>query len=243
MQAPQVKEPDDKLANLSQRPSNVLWSLLFCIILPMVILNKLSGEDYLGVKLSIIVAFLFPLTYGIKEFLASSKIDLFSVLGVVSVPLTGGLSLLAVDAIYIAIKEAAIPGILGFAILLSLRTPAPFIHSFFKNSSLINTQAFAQALDKNQCHEAFNILLKKSTWLLSGSFFLSSMLNFFLAVFVLTASPGTELFNQQLGRMLALSFPINAVPPMLVNIANLIYVSKAIKRLTGLSLEEIINIK
>jgi hypothetical protein len=69
------------------------------------------------------------------------------------------------------------------------------------------------------------------------------MLNFFLAVFVLTASPGTELFNQQLGRMLALSFPINAVPPMLVNIANLIYVSKAIKRLTGLSLEEIINIK
>ena len=229
--------------NLSPKPSNALWSLLFCIIIPMMILNKFSGEDYLGVKISIIVAFLFPLTYGIKEFLASSKVDLFSVLGVLSVPMSGGLSLLEVDAIYIAIKEAAIPGILGFAILLSLRTSTPFIHSLFKNESLLDIQALDKALDENGRHEEFNVLLNKSTWLLSGSFFLSSILNFFLAVFVLTASPGTELFNQQLGRMLALSFPVNALPPMLVNIANLIYVSKAIKRLTGLSLEEIVNIK
>jgi hypothetical protein len=43
--------------------------------------------------------------------------------------------------------------------------------------------------------------------------------------------------------MLALSFPVNALPAMLVNIANLVYVSRGIKRLTGLSLEEIINLK
>jgi hypothetical protein len=86
-------------------------------------------------------------------------------------------------------------------------------------------------------------LITNATWLLSGSFFLASTLNFFLAIFVLTADPGTEIFNQQLGQMLALSFPVNALPAMLVNIANLVYVSRGIKRLTGLALEEIINLK
>ncbi|MDA9584023.1 MFS transporter, partial [Porticoccaceae bacterium] len=77
---------------------------------------------------------------------------------------------------------------------------------------------------------------------LAGSFFLSSALNFFLAIIILTAEPGTELFNQQLGRMLALSLPVNALPAMLVNIANLVYVSRGIKRLTSLTLEEILII-
>ena len=243
MKASKLTTSNYKPANLSQKPSGVLWSLLFCLLIPMIILNKLSGEAYLGVKISIVVAFIFPLTFGIKEFFATNKIDLFSVLGVISVPLTGGLSLLEVDAIYIAIKEAAIPGILGIAILLSLRTPNPFIHSLFKNPAVINIEAFTQSLEENNCHEGFDVLITNATWLLSGSFFLASTLNFFLAIFILTADPGTEIFNQQLGQMLALSFPVNALPAMLVNIANLVYVSRGIKRLTGLSLEEIINLK
>ena len=78
MKASKLTTSNYKPANLSQKPSSVLWSLLFCLLIPMIILNKLSGEAYLGVKISIIVAFLFPLTFGIKEFFATNKIDLFS---------------------------------------------------------------------------------------------------------------------------------------------------------------------
>ena len=87
----------------------------------------------MGVKLGIIIALAFPIFYGLKEFYTTSKVDLFSVLGVISVPLTGGISLLELDATYIAIKEAAIPGILGLAILISLRTSQPFLHTLLKS--------------------------------------------------------------------------------------------------------------
>ena len=59
MKASKLTTSNYKPANLSQKPSGVLWSLLFCLLIPMIILNKLSGEAYLGVKISIVVAFIF----------------------------------------------------------------------------------------------------------------------------------------------------------------------------------------
>ena len=227
---------------LSQKPSGIFWNLFFNLIVPMIILTKFSGADTLGIKLGLITALSFPIVYGLKDFISTNKINLFSVLGVISVPLTGGISLLELDAIYIAIKEAAIPGILGAAILISLKTTQPFIHTLLKNRSIVNTVKISQALDDKLCHAEYDHLLTNATWFLAGSFFLSSTLNFFLAIIILTAEPGTELFNQQLGRMLALSLPVNALPAMLVNIANLVYVSRGIKRLTSLTLEEILII-
>ena len=225
------------------KKSGFISNLLLNVIIPAVILSRFSGPDALGPVWAVVVALAFPLVFGLWELLQSGKVNFFSILGIVSVLLTGGISLLQLDPAYIAIKEAAIPGVLGIAILLSLRTPTPFIHSLFKNPAVINVEAFTQSLEDNNCYEDFDILITNATWLLSGSFFLASTLNFFLAIFILTADPGTEIFNQQLGQMLALSFPVNALPAMLVNIANLVYVSRGIKRLTGLSLEEIINLK
>ena len=52
-----------------------------------------------------------------REFINLRKVNFFSALGIVSVSLTGGISLLELDPVYIAIKEAAIPGMLGIACL------------------------------------------------------------------------------------------------------------------------------
>jgi len=92
-----------------QIQSGIFWNLLFNLIVPLIILTKFSGTDTLGIKLGLITALSFPIVYGLKDFISTNKINLFSVLGVISVPLTGGISLLELDAIYIAIKEAAIP--------------------------------------------------------------------------------------------------------------------------------------
>jgi hypothetical protein len=155
--------------------------------------------------------------------------------------LTGGISLLELDPVYIAIKEAAIPGMLGIATLLSLKTSQPLIHTFLLNESVMNMAKISKALKDNGAEAAFDKLLVNASWVLSGSFFLSSALNYILAVVLLTADPGTEIFNQQLGRMTALSFPVIALPLSLFLMANLVYVFRGITRLTGMPFEDILN--
>ena len=79
--------------------------------------------------------------------------------------------------------------------------------------------------------------------ILAASFFLSSPINYLLAVIILTAEPGTVSFNEQLGKMTALSFPVIALPAMAVMMGNIIYLFRGIKKLTGLDLESILKQK
>ena len=173
----------------------------------------------------------------------SGKLNFFSGLGVVSVSLTGGISLLEMDAIYIAIKEASIPGILGIATLLSLKTSQPLIHTFIFNDKVFDVCRINRALETNNCQAKFDQLLINASWILAGSFFLSSLLNYLLAIILLTAEPGTVSFNQQLGKMTALSFPVIALPAMTVMMGNIFYLFRGIKKLTGLDLESIVKQK
>jgi hypothetical protein len=62
-------------------------------------------------------------------------------------------------------------------------------------------------------------------------------------VIILTAEPGTVAFNEQLGKMTALSFPVIALPAMAVMMGNIFYLFRGIKKLTGLELENIVKQK
>lgn len=240
MNSQQSETHSDKPA---EKQESLLLNLLCNIILPTLILTKLSNEDYLGIKLAIIVALAFPLIYGLHDFITRGKLNFFSGLGVVSVSLTGGISLLEMDAIYIAIKEASIPGVLGVATLLSLKTSQPLIHTLLLNDKVFDVGRINQALDSNDSQSEFDQLLINASWILAGSFFLSSVLNYLLAVIILTADPGTVAFNEQLGKMTALSFPVIALPAMAVMMGNIFYLFRGIKKLTGLELENIVKQK
>ena len=240
MNSQQSETHSDKPA---EKQESLLLNLLCNIILPTLILTKLSNEDYLGIKLAIIVALAFPLIYGLHDFITRGKLNFFSGLGVVSVSLTGGISLLEMDAIYIAIKEASIPGVLGVATLLSLKTSQPLIHTLLLNDKVFDVGRINQALDSNDSQSEFDQLLISASWILACSFFLSSLLNYLLAVIILTAEPGTVAFNEQLGKMTALSFPVIALPAMAVMMGNIFYLFRGIKKLTGLELENIVKQK
>ena len=240
MNSQQSETHSDKPA---EKQESLLLNLLCNMILPTLILTKLSNEDYLGIKLAIIVALAFPLIYGLHDFITRGKLNFFSGLGVVSVSLTGGISLLEMDAIYIAIKEASIPGVLGVATLLSLKTSQPLIHTLLLNDKVFDVGRINQALDSNDSQSEFDQLLINASWILAGSFFLSSLLNYLLAVIILTAEPGTVAFNEQLGKMTALSFPVIALPAMAVMMGNIFYLFRGIKKLTGLELENIVKQK
>ena len=226
-----------------EKQESLLLNLAFNLLVPTLVLTKLSDPEFLGIKLAIVVALSFPIGYGIHDFLTRGKLNFFSALGVVSVALTGGISLLELDAIYIAIKEASIPAIFGAATLISLKTSQPLIHTFLLNDAILEIQKINTALEDNGRKPEFDKLLINASWILAGSFFLSSLLNYLLAAIILTADPGTVAFNEQLGKMTALSFPVIALPAMLVMMGNLFYLFRGITKLTGMSLEEIIKQK
>lgn len=243
-----MQNQDSKIENSPQgkapeKQESLLLNLAFNLLVPTLVLTKLSDPEFLGIKLAIVVALSFPIGYGIHDFLTRGKLNFFSALGVVSVALTGGISLLELDAIYIAIKEASIPAIFGAATLLSLKTSQPLIHTFLLNDAILEIQKINTALEDNGRKPEFDKLLINASWILAGSFFLSSLLNYLLAVIILTADPGTVAFNEQLGKMTALSFPVIALPAMLVMMGNLFYLFRGITKLTGMSLEEIIKQK
>ncbi len=218
---------------------NVFLNLLVNIIIPTVILMKGSKEAYLGPTLGLLVALAFPIGYGIYDYTRTRKVNFFSALGVISVMLTGGISLLKLPPEYMAIKEASIPAILGLATLGSLYTPYPLVKTFLYNDKIMQVEKVHQALVEFGNTRAFERVLNVASCMLAGSFFLSSALNYILAKVVLVSPPGTEAYNAELGKMTALSFPVITIPSMVVMIVAILYLFRNITRLTHLRWEEI----
>ncbi|GMG87483.1 VC0807 family protein [Biformimicrobium ophioploci] len=238
-----MTETPENAGNAVAKPEkreSLLANLALNILIPTLILTKASGEDMLGTKWAIVVALAFPLAYGARDLLRSGKVNFFSALGVISICLTGGISLLELDAKYIAIKEAAIPGLLGIATVISLYTPWPLVKTLLYNDRVLQVERIARALAEKGNSARFDQTLSHASWMIAGSFFVSSTLNYLLAKILLVSPPGTEAFNEELGKMTALSFPVIALPAMLILMATMFFLFRRITRLTELTLEEIV---
>jgi intracellular septation protein A len=219
---------------------SLLLNLLLNIVIPTLILTKLSSPDMLGTQWAIVVALAFPIIYGLNDFRRSGKVNLFSGLGVLSIFLTGGISLLELDPQYIVIKEAGVPAIFGIATLISLKTRYPLVKTFLYNDKILQIDKVADALQRTNNESAFAQALNNASYLVAMSFFLSSALNYALAKYLLVSPPGTEAFNAELGKMTALSFPVIAIPATVVMMGALFYLFSRIKSLTQLNLEDIL---
>jgi len=70
---------------------------------------KLSGPEYLGTVLGLVIALSFPVAYAIYDYNKTRTLNFISLLGFFSTLLTGGIALFELDVEWLAIKEAAIP--------------------------------------------------------------------------------------------------------------------------------------
>jgi len=231
----------DKKPNKKPNTSRTFIELIVCIILPTLILKKLSGDEQLGSNLALVFALALPLGFGIYEFIESKKVRLIPALGFISILLTGGIGLLKLDSGYIAIKEALIPLVLAIATLVSTYTKYPLIRTFLYNDAIMDTDKVALALKDNEKENQFDQMMVKATWMLSASFFLSAILNYLLAKWIVVSPSGTPEFNDQLGTMNLMSYPVIVVPCMVITMFALYYVVKNIKKLTGLGLEDLMH--
>jgi hypothetical protein len=90
---------------------NLLINIVCNIALPSFILSSGSKAAWLGPKLALIVALLFPLGYSIHDYLQRRKFNFLSAIGFLSILITGGFALLQLDVLWFAVKEAAVPAV------------------------------------------------------------------------------------------------------------------------------------
>lgn len=229
---------------IPKKPSanpNPLVNILVNIVFPAVILNKFSGPERLGPVLALILGLSLPLLFGAWEFYTTRHRNFVSILGFVSILLTGGLGLLQVDGLWFAVKEASIPALIGIATIASVKTKSPFVKLMLYNDKVVNIPVVDAALDKNQARPGFERLMLSTTMVLAASFALSAVLNFFLAVWLLKSPAGTPEFNEELGKMTALSYPVIVVPSLLVMMLAVWMLIRGLKRLTGLEMHDILS--
>ena len=235
-------EPMTEIRNSAppQHKPRPLIDLAVSILIPSLILMKLSGEQRLGADGALLLALAFPLGWGLLELARYRKFNWIALLGLVSVLLTGGIGLLQLDAGWLAIKEASIPGVIGVAVLASTRTRYPLIRTLLYNPKVLNVEKVHQQLERNGQIAHFETRLLRATYWLAGTFFFSSFMNFVLAKWLVRSPAGSEAFNAELGRMTLLSYPMIAIPSMLMMMGIFYYLWRTIHGLTGLRLEDIV---
>ena len=203
---PSTTNPSDQPAK--PRPENLLVNLVCNVVVPTVILTGFSGARWLGPKWGLVIALLFPVSYGLYDFAVRRRWNFISIIGFVSV-------------------------------LASMRAKAPLVNELLYNPQVIDVEKVDAALAARGAQAAFAALLRRSTGLLSLSFFASAVLNYFLARHLIRSPPGTEAFNGELGKMHIWSLPVIVLPSMAMMMLVLWRLLGGITALTGLTLDDI----
>lgn len=231
------------MSNTTAKKSNPLFEILFNVFIPSFILMKFSGDEHLGTAMALAVALTFPIIYGGMDLIRNKKFNFISALGFISVLLTGGIGLLELDTRWLALKEALIPGLIGLAVLASTFTRYPLMQKILLNDTVLNLPQINERLQENGKTEAFERCLMSSNYLFASTFAFSSAMNYFLATWIVTSPAGTAAFNEELGKMTLYSYPMIAIPSMLMMFGIFYYIWRQVRAMTSLETEQIFRIK
>jgi hypothetical protein len=233
--------PGAKAARI--KPENLWFNLLFNAVIPAAIMSWGCKPSLLGPRLGLVAALVFPLGYGAYDLWRRRTWNGLSVLGFASTLLTGGLGLLQMNGFWFAVKEAALPVLLGLAVPLSLGTGQPLVRTLLYNDQVLHVARIQAALELRGTIEAFGRLLAWASWVLAASFFLSGAVNFLLALWLLPAQSGTEQFARQLGKLQFWTWPTTVLPSSAIVFFALFRLIKGIEELSGLKGDELFHPK
>ena len=230
---------------------NPLLNIFVNVLLPIVALSQLSKSEgkfwHIGPEYGMTVAVAFPFLYGLLFFFKNKKFNFYSILGIVSVLLTGFITIHVwnedgsvkdnADLLF-AIKEAAVPLMLGAAMLYSHKTKNPLIDVFFLNPDIFDIKRIEDTAKEKGTFEDYLAFRLKLTWLFASSFLLSSVMNFFLAMHLLDGANDKESYNIGVSKVMGIGYLVIGIPLMVIMIGCLFYLIRTISRLTGLTREE-----
>lgn len=229
-----------------QQP-NPLLEILLCVILPTFLLtkgtkhiSKFIEDDVWGPRSVLLLALAIPIGYGIYDFLQRKKFNLFAILGIVGVILTGAFGLGGAKAEHFAAKEALMPILLASALLLSHLGKNPLIKSILMNPQLFALDRINEAIESKGAQSNYKSLLFKGSLGLAGTMLLSSVANWFLAMhFLKGITPGTEEYNEAIGKTIGWGFAVIGIPLMIASLGVFWFFLKGLSKVTGLDTTEL----
>lgn len=243
----------------SDRPKeNPLTNFLVNILLPVLALSALGKEGdkiwHIGAAWGMSLAVLLPLCYGIWYFARHRAMNPFSLIGLVSVLLTGGITLMVWRAdgtihehaaLLFAAKEAAIPLVLGITVIVSHFTPTPLIRVFIFNPEIFDLERIKRSLLERKRENELEGALWRATLAFGGAFFLSTALNFALAYYFLSsvdtaAANAREAYNEAVARQTLWGFFVIGLPVFVILISMLFWLLHRLGQLTGLSRDDLL---
>lgn len=240
---------------------NPLANILINVLIPVLALSFLSKDPaaaeakpwHIGPLYALFAALSFPIAYGIWFFVQTRKMNFFSALGLFSVILTGGLTLFLWNedgsvkenaGLLFGFKEASIPFILGIAIISSHWSKTPLIRTFLYNDSIFDIVKIEKKVREIRGEEAYSKLMFTATLLFAASFFISTLLNFGMAMYFLgdldhTAPNARETYNALVAKITGWGFLVIGIPVMLFLFLTLKRLLSDLRKLTGYSDEEL----
>ncbi|WP_411826458.1 VC0807 family protein [Luteolibacter sp. AS25] len=245
---------------------NPLANILINVLIPVLALSYLSkdpviqellGKDvkmwHIGPVRALIVALAFPICYGVWFFLKTRKMNFFSGLGLFSVLLTGGLTLFLWNkdgtvkehaAVLFGLKEASIPFVLGIAIIASHWSKTPLLRTFLYSDSLFDIPKIESKVGLLGKEVEYQKVLLNATVLFAMSFFVSTAMNFGLAMYFLgdlnhAAANAREVYNAQVAKVTGWGFVVIGVPIMAFLFFTLRKLLTGLRGITGLKDEEL----
>ena len=244
--------------NASTQDENPLMNIIINVIAPVLILSQMSKEEgslwHLGPEKAMYAALALPLGYGIWHFLKNRKLNIFSVVGVISVLLTGIITLLIWRdpslrphaALLFGIKEAAQPLLLGSLFVLTHRSKSPLFNAFIYNDGLFNVKKIEKEVTAQDAQVAYNSLLWKSTLFFFGSFVFSAILNLFVAFYFLDGLDplsdhwDTE-YNEGVAKIMGWGFLLIGAPLLVIGGFIFYYLIRGLKQITHFDLEGLLH--
>lgn len=247
------------------QPEHPLANILINVLIPVLALSYLSKDPefqlalgkavrpwHIGPLKALVVALMFPIGYGIWHFTKTRKPNFFSALGLISVLLTGGLTLFLwnkdgtvkpnADVLF-GLKEASIPFILGLAVIGSHYTNNPLLRLFIYSDSLFDIPKIERRVDEINGRERYQQILFQATLMFAASFFISTVLNFGLSLFFLggldhAAANARELYNERVAKLTGWGFAVIGVPILIFLFFTLRRLLKSLGSLTSMKDEE-----
>lgn len=221
---------------------NPLAELALTVVAPSLVMDYLSEPARLGPYWALVVGMLFPLAFGIWCWVHHSGWNALSGLGLITVLLSGGLGLLKLDAFWFAVKESAMPVILGLAFPLSHRWGKPLINALVMQPHILNQRAIQSALDEPAKQVAYDATLLQASWQLGVGMVLSAVANFFLALWLLAGKePGTPSFVKGVGTLNWASTLVVGAMLVIIMLVVMVAFLRKIQAITGLDKDDITN--
>ena len=128
---------------------------------------------------------------------------------------------------------------IGIGVLIAHKLGYPVIRKLLFNPTVLDVQRIESELDKRGNRQLFESKLDTANYLFAGTFVFSAIMNYILAVWIVKSESGTTAFNEELGRMTLLSYPMIAIPSMIMMLGIFYMLWRIIRKETGLTFEEI----